>query len=102
MRALLASIAAVSLLAGTCTTVLAAEDNLTPQQEGKACNAQAGDKKSDERRAFMSQSLKGGATMPMTQQDRMKKCNADASAKALKGDERQAFMSTYLKVDKKS
>jgi hypothetical protein len=37
----------------------------------------------------------------LTQQDKMKKCNADASAKALKGDERQAFMSTCLKADKK-
>ncbi|HFX3280765.1 TPA: PsiF family protein, partial [Pseudomonas aeruginosa] len=32
-----------------------------------------------------------------TQQEKMKTCNADASAKALKGDERKAFMSTCLK-----
>jgi psiF repeat-containing protein len=51
--------------------------------------------------AFMSQCLKGGAVTRMTQQAKMKKCNADASAKALKGDERQAFMSTCLKADKK-
>ena len=49
----------------------------------------------------MSQCLKGDAAMPMTQQDKMKKCNADASTKALKGDERQAFMSACLKADKK-
>ena len=63
-------------------------------------NAEAGDKKGDERKAFMSQCLKGGAAMPMTQQEKMKKCNAEASAKALKGDERKAFMSTCLKGDK--
>ncbi|MCP8464688.1 PsiF family protein [Pseudomonas sp. ZM23] len=32
------------------------------------------------------------------QQDKMKTCNADATAKALKGDERKAFMSTCLKA----
>jgi hypothetical protein len=56
-----------------------------PQQERKACNTQAGDKKGDERKALMSQWLKGDQAMPMTQQDKMKKCNADASAKSLKG-----------------
>jgi len=37
----------------------------------------------------------------MTQQKKMKKCNADASAKALKGDDRKAFMSSCLKADHK-
>ena len=32
------------------------------------------------------------------QQETMKTCNADATAKALKGDERKAFMSTCLKA----
>ena len=50
----------------------------------------------------MSTCLKGeGEAMPMTQQEKMKKCNADASAKALKGDERKAFMSECLKADHK-
>ena len=31
------------------------------------------------------------------QQEKMKTCNADAPAKALKGDERKAFMRTCLK-----
>lgn len=48
----------------------------------------------------MSNCLKAGA--PMTQQEKMKKCNADASAKALKGDERKSFMSECLKGEKKS
>ncbi|PYC34786.1 phosphate starvation-inducible protein PsiF [Pseudomonas soli] len=32
------------------------------------------------------------------QQEKMKTCNADATAKALKGDERKAFMSTCLQA----
>jgi hypothetical protein len=31
------------------------------------------------------------------QQEKMKRCNADASAKSLKGDDRKAFMSEGLK-----
>jgi hypothetical protein len=34
---------------------------------------------------------------PTAQQVKMKKCNADAKAKAMKGDERKKFMSTCLK-----
>ena len=33
-----------------------------------------------------------------TQQEKMKTCNADATAKALKGDERKAFMSKCLSM----
>jgi len=66
----------------------------------KACNAQAGDMKGDERKAFMSKCLKGEEAQPMTQQEEMKKCNADADA--LKGDDRKAFMSDCLKAEKKS
>ena len=32
-----------------------------------------------------------------TQQDKMKRCNAEAREKSLKGDERRAFMSACLK-----
>jgi len=43
MRPLLASIAAVSLLASTCLTAVAAQDKLTPQQEKmKACKRPGG------------------------------------------------------------
>jgi len=34
---------------------------------------------------------------PVTQQEKMKSCNADAATKGLKGDERRAFMKTCLK-----
>ena len=50
----------------------------------------------------MSKCLKGEDTAPMTQQEKMKKCNADATAKALNGDDRKAFMSDCLEADKKS
>ena len=103
MRTVLAIAVAVSLAAGTLSMASAADEKkTTPQLERmKACNSEAGDKKGDERKAFMSQCLKGGAAMPMTQQEKMKKCNADASAKALKGDERKGFMSECLKGEKK-
>ncbi len=103
MRTVLAAIMAVSLVAGALSVASAADEKkANPQQERmKACNTQAGDKKGDERKAFMSQCLKGGAPEPMSQQDKMKKCNADASAKSLKGDERKTFMSSCLKADAK-
>jgi hypothetical protein len=39
----------------------------------------------------MSKCLKAEDAAPMTQQEMMKNCNADATAKALNGDERKAF-----------
>lgn len=69
------------------------------QQRMSDCSKQATGKKGDERKAFMSSCLKGSAAAPakMTQQEKMKKCNADASKQSLKGDARKAFMSTCLK-----
>ncbi|HKX01687.1 MAG TPA: PsiF family protein [Methylomirabilota bacterium] len=104
MRTVLAIAVAVSLTAGTLSMASAADEKkANPQQERmKACNSEAGDKKGDERKAFMSSCLKAGApAAPMSQQDKMKKCNTDASAKALKGDERKGFMSECLKAEKK-
>jgi hypothetical protein len=103
VRTLLASLVAVSIALGTLSAAPAADDKkLTPQQEKmKTCNAQAGDKKGDERKAFMSECLKVGApAAPMTQQEKMKACNTKAGEKT--GDERKAFMSECLKADKKS
>src|SRR5215831_13483235 len=104
MRTVLAIVMVVSLVAGTLSVASAADETKanSQQERMKACNAQAGDKKGDERKAFMSTCLKGkGEAMPMTQQEKMKKCNADASAKALKGDDRKAFMSECLKAGHK-
>lgn len=79
------------------------------QDKMKACNAEAkaGEKKGDERKAFMKACLsKAGAPAPApapaaaagkktTQQNKMKDCNKEATGK--KGDERKAFMSSCLK-----
>ena len=102
----------------------AATKELPPrQQRMKDCNAQAGDKNGDERKAFMSTCLKStdasattAATTATTgavagppsapkrpqqaQREKMKTCNADANTKHLKGDDRKTFMSTCLKGDK--
>jgi hypothetical protein len=65
------------------------------QSKRTACNKQAGDKKGDDRKAFMSSCLSAKpAAAPMSQQDKMKACNAQATGK--KGDDRKAFMSSCL------
>ncbi len=47
MKSLLVSLAALSLLVGTYSSVLAAEDKMTPQQEKmKSCNAEFDDESS--------------------------------------------------------
>ena len=61
------------------------------------CNKEAGDKKGDDRKKFMSSCLK--KDKPMTQQEKMRACNKDAGEK--KGDDRKKFMSECLKADKK-
>ena len=63
MRSFLVALATVSLVASAYTTAPAADDKkLTPQQERmKSCNAEAADKKGDERKAFMSSCLNAGA-----------------------------------------
>ncbi len=57
------------------------------------CNADAQDKKGDERKAFMKTCL---SAKKETQQSKMTSCNADPKAKATKGDERKAFMKECL------
>ena len=78
-----------------------AEDDVkTPQQNKMAsCNKDAGDKKGDERKAFMKDCLSAkpaaAADKKTAQQDKMKACNEQAKDK--KGDERKKFMSECLK-----
>jgi hypothetical protein len=79
----------------------AADDKAPSAQQNKmkTCNADAKDKKGDERKAFMKECLsnKPVAAEPAkatTQQEKMKTCNADAKDK--KGDERKAFMKECL------
>jgi len=72
----------------------------TPQQNMMAsCDKDAGNKKGDERKAFMKDCLSAKpAAAPdkkIVQQERMKACNEQAKDK--KGDERKKFMSECLK-----
>jgi hypothetical protein len=55
------------------------------------CNKDAGEKKGDERKAFMKTCL---SAKKVTQQDKMKTCNKEATGKT--GDDRKAFMKTCL------
>ncbi len=71
----------------------------TAQQTKMAtCNKEAGDKKGDERKAFMKDCLSAksaaAAASGTPQQQKMKACNAEAKGK--KGDERKAFMKECL------
>lgn len=70
------------------------------QSKMTTCNKEAGDKKGDERKAFMKECLSAkpaaaaAAASGTPQQQKMKACNADAKGK--KGDERKAFMKECL------
>jgi psiF repeat len=79
----------------------AADKEPTAQQSKMTtCNqeAEAGDKKGDERKAFMKECLAAkpvaAAASATPQQQKMKACNADAKGKT--GDERKAFMKECL------
>ena len=88
MKALItACLMSLSLLAGAAQ---AAEP--TKQQNKMAeCNKEAGDKKGDERKAFMKSCL---SNKKKAQQEKMAACNKEATGK--KGDERKKFMSECL------
>ncbi|MBK6593857.1 MAG: phosphate starvation-inducible protein PsiF [Burkholderiales bacterium] len=73
----------------------AADAPTAQQSKMGTCNKDAGDKKGDERKAFMKECLSAKADAKSTQQEKMKTCNADA--KGMKGDERKKFMSECLK-----
>lgn len=66
------------------------------QTKMKDCNAKAATMKGDERKAFMKECLSAKPAAKLTQQDKMKQCNVDATAKSLKGDDRKAFMKECL------
>lgn len=93
MKSFLIAIAlGLGVLAAPAFAADAASAPLTKQQNKMTtCNAEAGDKKGDDRKAFMKSCL--SAQKP-TQQDKMKSCNAEAAGK--KGDDRKAFMKTCL------
>ena len=70
------------------------------QARMKDCNTRAGDRKGDDRKAFMSSCLKGenptASAAQKAQQQKMKDCNKTAGDKGMKGDARKAFMSSCL------
>lgn len=79
----------------------AADKEPTAQQSKMAsCNKEAGDKKGDERKAFMKDCLSAKpaaaavAASGTPQQQKMKACNAEAKGKT--GDDRKAFMKECL------
>jgi hypothetical protein len=90
--------AASSAFAAPQNAAVAAPGQNSQQQRMTDCNKQATGKTGDDRKQFMSSCLKGDVATPtkMTQQDKMKACNADPQAKSLKGDARKQFMSTCL------
>lgn len=116
IAACLSMLAIAQVQAKDAAAVEAAEakpaKELTPQQQKmKDCNAEAKAKalKGAERKTFMKGCLRAegapaAAAEPapaMTdkkaaQKEKMKTCNADAKAKALKGDERKTFMKDCL------
>jgi len=101
MKQLIPLVAAMGLALSLGMGAAHAADSAMTAQQSKmgTCNKAAGDKKGDERKAFMKDCLsaKPAAAAPakMTQQEKMKSCNTEAAGK--KGDERKAFMSTCLK-----
>jgi len=84
MKKLIAAlIVALPFVAGSAF----ASDKAPSAQQSKmsTCNKDAGDKKGDERKAFMSECLKKDADGRKAQQEKMKQCSAENKGK--KGDE---------------
>jgi hypothetical protein len=89
----------VALTAALSLTFGATPSFAANSQQSKMtdCNKQAGDKKGDDRKAFMKSCLSSApaaASAPMTQQQKMTACNGQAADK--KGDDRKAFMKSCL------
>ena len=94
MKKLLSLVAvAFAFSSGVAPLAFAADAPAKTAQQSKmaTCNADAKDKKGDDRKAYMKECL---SAKKVTQQDKMKTCNAEASGK--KGDERKAFMKDCL------
>ena len=91
----LATLAGPSFAASHAAAAPMAEKKPTEQQSKMAtCNKDAGEKKGDERKAFMKSCLSAKADGRTAQQEKMKACNASAADK--KGDARKAHMKECL------
>ena len=90
MKTLL-TLALAGAFAFAATPAFAAEN---PQQERmKTCNAKAGDKKGDDRKAFMKDCL---SNEKKASDNKMAACNT--KSKGMKADERKKFMSECMKA----
>ncbi|WP_206998405.1 PsiF family protein [Trinickia mobilis] len=96
IRSAIALSAYAAVLAGATLASPAFAQN-SQQSKMTMCNQQAGDKKGDDRKAFMKDCLSknsAASAKPMTQQEKMTLCNKQAGDK--KGDDRKAFMKDCL------
>jgi hypothetical protein len=91
MKALL-SCALVAVFAAVSVPAVAADN--AQQDKMKACNAQAGDKKGDERKAFMKECL---SAKPAKSESSSKMAACNTKSKGMKADERKKFMSECMK-----
>lgn len=89
MKKTLATLSLTALFVAFAGPAPAAENS--QQNKMTVCNKDAGDRKGDDRKAFMKSCL---STKKMTQQEKMTACNKDAAGK--KGDDRKAFMKQCL------
>ncbi len=74
--------------------VMTAQAQTAQQNKMKECNSQAGEKKGDDRKAYMKTCLSEKRDGRAAQQEKMKTCNATAADR--KGDARKAFMKECL------
>ena len=81
----------LGLFAAMASPVMAAEN--AQQERMKACNKEAGDKKGDERKKFMSTCL---SDKKKASDNKMAACNT--KSKGMKGDEHKKFMSDCMKA----
>ena len=101
------AVACIAVCSLSAFPALAAEGvPRSPPPDRKAtCNQEARGLHGAEREDFVKWCLKqdiagtkqANAPAPGSQQERMKKCNAQAKERALKGDERRVFMSSCLR-----
>ena len=80
----------LGLFAAAATPALAAEN--AQQERMKACNKEAGDKKGDDRKKFMSNCL---SDKKKASANKMAACNT--KSKGMTGDEHKKFMSDCMK-----
>jgi psiF repeat len=90
----LKKILALTILGALTAVAMPAFAAENPQQERmKACNVEAGDKKGDDRKKFMSTCL---SDKKKASDNKMAACNT--KSKGMKADERKKFMSDCMKA----